>query len=105
MSIDSPPVPSSSWQRLSWAFLFACAMGLLEAICVIYLRRLMVPTSDSGTQVLPPLGPLPLEQISYSWPLFAAGLVSALLGLGLATVTPKRANSDRERNENEGQAT
>ncbi|OPZ64561.1 MAG: hypothetical protein BWY83_03165 [bacterium ADurb.Bin478] len=31
------------WQRLFWSGLFAVAMGLLEAICVVYLRRLIFP--------------------------------------------------------------
>jgi hypothetical protein len=31
------------WKRLTLVFLYACAMGLLEAICVIYLRRLILP--------------------------------------------------------------
>lgn len=31
------------WKRLALILLFACAMGVLEAICVIYLRRLILP--------------------------------------------------------------
>lgn len=29
------------WMRLAWLAVYAAAMGLLEAICVIYLRRLL----------------------------------------------------------------
>lgn len=32
-----------SWLQLILTIVFACAMGLLEAICVIYLRRLILP--------------------------------------------------------------
>jgi len=39
------------WRRLGWLGVFAVAMGLLEAICVIYLRRLL--PMDSGLTVLP----------------------------------------------------
>ncbi len=31
------------WTRLTLILFFSCAMGLLEAICVIYLRRLILP--------------------------------------------------------------
>ena len=31
------------WRRLALIMLFSCAMGILEAICVIYLRRLILP--------------------------------------------------------------
>lgn len=42
-----PPV----WHRLAWLAVFAIAMGLLEAVCVIYLRRLL-PVED-GQFLLP----------------------------------------------------
>lgn len=41
------------WQQLCWVCFFAIAMGLLEAICVIYLRRLIVPSGDSGQSLVP----------------------------------------------------
>lgn len=44
-------VTRSAWGRLVWLGVFAVAMGLLEAICVIYLRRLL-PT-DGGPYVVP----------------------------------------------------
>jgi len=31
------------WRRFVLLLIYACAMGLLEAICVIYLRRLILP--------------------------------------------------------------
>lgn len=38
-----------AWTRLSVVLLYACAMGMLEAICVIYLRRLILPEGlDAG---------------------------------------------------------
>jgi len=40
---------SNGWQRLLLVLIFAFAMGLLEAICVIYLRRLIMPAGlESG---------------------------------------------------------
>ena len=42
------------WQRLFWSGLFAVAMGLLEAICVVYLRRLIFPDGmDSSHAPVP----------------------------------------------------
>jgi hypothetical protein len=39
----------NGWGRLVLILVFACAMGLLEAICVIYLRRLILPEGvESG---------------------------------------------------------
>jgi hypothetical protein len=52
----SPSLAHPVWKRLTGVFLFACAMGLLEAICVVYLRRLIVP---AGTD--PTLPPIPFE--------------------------------------------
>ena len=34
---------ANGWTRLTLVLIFAVAMGLLEAICVIYLRRLIMP--------------------------------------------------------------
>jgi len=42
-------VKDGGWRRLALILVFACAMGLLEAICVIYLRRLILPDGvESG---------------------------------------------------------
>lgn len=43
--------PRAIWGRLIWLGVFAIAMGLLEAICVIYLRRLL-PVAE-GQSILP----------------------------------------------------
>lgn len=47
MNSGSDVLPSSrcgaAWKRLAVVLLYACAMGMLEAICVIYLRRLILP--------------------------------------------------------------
>ncbi len=63
MKTTSSPVSCQVWQRLLWTLLFACAMGLLEAICVIYLRRLILPAASGNGTVLPPLGRFPVEHI------------------------------------------
>jgi hypothetical protein len=51
------------WRRLSGVFLFAGAMGLLEAICVVYLRRLIVPEGTDPTLPAIPLGGFHIEHI------------------------------------------
>ena len=43
----------NAWKRCALMVVYACAMGLLEAICVIYLRRLIWP--DGLTPGNPPL--------------------------------------------------
>ena len=61
---DTSPVPTYHiWKRLLGVFLFACAMGLLEAICVVYLRRLIVPAGTDPTLPATPLGSLHIEHI------------------------------------------
>ena len=43
------PLSANGWKRLFLILTFAFAMGLLEAICVIYLRRLIMPDGlESG---------------------------------------------------------
>ncbi|MCX7886548.1 MAG: hypothetical protein N3B01_04725 [Verrucomicrobiae bacterium] len=37
----SPTATRGVWSRLAWVAIYAVAMGLLEAVCVIYLRRLL----------------------------------------------------------------
>jgi hypothetical protein len=49
------------WKRLLGVFLFAFAMGLLEAICVVYLRRLIVPAGADPTLPPIPLGSFHIE--------------------------------------------
>src|SRR5689334_21057252 len=55
-----PTVAREIWTRLAWLAIYAAAMGLLEAICVIYLRRLL--PFDSGVHV-PRLERLRIEVI------------------------------------------
>ena len=50
------PHPGAGWSRLALALFFACAMGILEAICVIYLRRLILPEGLGAGQVPARLG-------------------------------------------------
>lgn len=44
------------WRRLVLLLIYACAMGLLEAICVIYLRRLILPEGLGAGQAPAHLG-------------------------------------------------
>jgi hypothetical protein len=59
----SPAPAHHVWKRLFGVFLFACAMGLLEAICVVYLRRLITPPGTDPTRPPTPLGSLPIEHV------------------------------------------
>jgi hypothetical protein len=63
MKTAPSPVACQARQRLLGALLFASAMGLLEAICVIYLRQLILPAAGGNGAVLPPLGRFPVEHI------------------------------------------
>jgi hypothetical protein len=54
------PVSHLIWRRLTWLGVFAVAMGLLEAICVIYLRRLFPVETNFP---IPPLERLRIEVI------------------------------------------
>ncbi|HPA20795.1 MAG TPA: hypothetical protein PLU30_23810 [Verrucomicrobiae bacterium] len=50
MAVDrSIPDSRSIWRRLAWLGAFGIAMGLLEAICVIYLRRLLPMDAELTT--------------------------------------------------------
>jgi hypothetical protein len=51
------------WVRLLGVFLFACAMGLLEAVCVVYLRRLIAPPGTDPTLSATPLGSFHIEHV------------------------------------------
>src|SRR5690349_21577037 len=57
------PSIRQTWQRLAWVTLYASAMGLLEAICVIYLRRLIVPDGGDLSQAMAQVNRLPVETI------------------------------------------
>lgn len=61
MKLTGAPLPASSvWHRLTWLAVFSVAMGLLEAICVIYLRRLLPMEGQGQPQ---PSGPWRIEII------------------------------------------
>lgn len=60
LSDPSSPQTHAIWNRLAWLAVFAVAMGLLEAICVIYLRRLLPVEKVSP---LPALGRMRIEII------------------------------------------
>jgi ubiquinone/menaquinone biosynthesis C-methylase UbiE len=49
------------WRQLGWVSVFAVAMGLLEAICVIYLRRLILSIEVGHSLV--PVARFPIELI------------------------------------------
>jgi hypothetical protein len=51
------------WKQLGWVSAYAVAMGLLEAICVIYLRRLVIPAGGDVHQLGSPIGRWPIEII------------------------------------------
>ena len=63
MRMMTPSVICQDWQRLVWVFLFGCAMGLLEAICVIYLRGLIIPAGVDAGYPVAPLQGLSVEHI------------------------------------------
>ena len=54
---------SSVWKQLGWVSAYAVAMGLLEAICVIYLRRLVMPEGINAQQLGSPIARFPIELI------------------------------------------
>lgn len=58
-----PNFTTQLWQRLIVVIIFAAAMGLLEAICVIYIREIVVPAGYELTFPVVPLERLPFETI------------------------------------------
>lgn len=61
MSAPSSLIESRQvWSRLAWLAVYAAAMGILEAICVIYLRRLFPVETHFP---IPPLERLQVELI------------------------------------------
>ena len=59
----SPAFTHYVWNRLLGILFFGCAMGLLEAICVVYLRRLIVPAGTDPSHAATPLESLHIEHI------------------------------------------
>ena len=49
------------WTRLVCVILFATAMGFLEAICVVYLRRLIIPLGSDISQIVSSMRRFPIE--------------------------------------------
>ncbi|HOT97348.1 MAG TPA: hypothetical protein PLG50_01905 [bacterium] len=59
------PLPFSMqrWQRLFWAALYAIAMGVLEAVCVVYLRRLIDPAGSDLSNAAAVIGRTVIEPV------------------------------------------
>ncbi|MDD4871779.1 MAG: hypothetical protein PHR77_14575, partial [Kiritimatiellae bacterium] len=70
----------SAWKLLGWLLAYAVAMGLLEAICVIYLRRLVMPEGMNAQQIGAPLARCPIEIIREACTLVMLVAVSWLSG-------------------------
>ena len=75
------PMASGVWKSLSFLALFAIAMGLLEAICVIYLRRLYPVSGWASTVHVPPLERLHVEVIREACTLIMLVAVAWLSGI------------------------
>mgnify|MGYP001262304432 CR=1 FL=1 len=71
------------WNRLVWLGVFAVAMGLLEAICVIYLRRLFPVSEWAGVLSAPPLERFHIEIIREASTLVMLVAVAWLAGVNL----------------------
>jgi hypothetical protein len=81
--MSSPPSSESSeqiWRRLAWVGVYAVAMGLLEAICVIYLRRLLPDLVSTGTVGVATLERLRIEAIREACTIFMLAAVAWLGG-------------------------
>jgi hypothetical protein len=66
---------------LVWLGVYAVAMGLLEAICVIYLRRLLPGLSSGGASPVPPLERLRIEVIREACTIVMLVAVAWLAGI------------------------
>ncbi|MDD4868962.1 MAG: hypothetical protein PHR77_00275 [Kiritimatiellae bacterium] len=51
-------VQGTIWQRLTWVAIYAAAMGLLEAVCVIYIRKIFPVETNYP---IPPLDQMRVE--------------------------------------------
>ncbi len=77
-------VPSRTiWSRLGWVWVYAIAMGLLEAICVIYLRRQLPPEAVSTGLWAAPLQRVPIELIREACTLVMLLAVAWLAGFNV----------------------
>ena len=75
--------PRQVWPRLWLLAIFAIAMGLLEAICVIYLRRLHPVSAWAVVPNIPPLERLRIEVVREACTLAMLGTVAWLGGINL----------------------
>jgi hypothetical protein len=70
----------SIWRRLAWLGVYAAAMGLLEAICVIYLRRLFPVETNYP---IPPLSKMNVEIPREACTIIMLAAVAWLAGINL----------------------
>ncbi|MBI5395634.1 MAG: hypothetical protein HZA91_10095 [Verrucomicrobia bacterium] len=80
MSATAPNASRAVWQRLGWLAVYAAAMGILEAICVIYLRRLFPVETNFP---IPPLERLHIELIREACTIVMLVAVAWLSGINL----------------------
>jgi hypothetical protein len=73
------------WEQLFWISLYATAMGLLEAICAIYMGRRLVPFDFDPLQRPPPMSPhhLRIEPLREVCTLLMMAAVAWLAGKNL----------------------
>jgi hypothetical protein len=85
MKIMSPLPICQAWQRLAWVFFFASAMGLLEAICVIYLRQLLFPAGIDPSHIVATVARWPIEYVREVCTLIMLLAVALIAGLNWRT--------------------
>lgn len=78
------PTPTTAspqiWRRLAWLGIYAVAMGLLEAICVIYLRRLFPVETNFP---IPPMEKMDVEIPREACTIIMLAAVAWLSGINL----------------------
>jgi hypothetical protein len=82
------PCPSSSaplWKNLALVAVYATAMGLLEAICVVYLRHLLLPTGVGQIEVAA-LNRYPIESWREACTIVMLVAMGLLAGTSLASL-------------------
>lgn len=80
MSHSSSTAPQQAWSRLAWLGVYAAAMGILEAICVIYLRRLFPVETNFP---IPPLERMQVELIREACTIVMLAAIARLSGANL----------------------
>jgi len=63
MGLESPSVRFEMWRRLLCISAYAVAMGLFEAACVVYLRRLVAPAGFAADGFPTQLARFPIELV------------------------------------------